>query len=171
MTSFERRVGPRWFEDAERPCFSELAWCYRSLLWETGVAVTVAPHEHGAPDLAVLLRCVRDPAFTPMSLGWSHERTPERVTLTVRDDALRPTERLREDVASVLDQAFRHGGVQPEPATTRLAEQFCHEFVQPRAWTNFRGSSWTPLTRHTRDLVVCVMDATRVGILLTVDDE
>ncbi len=52
-----------------------------------------------------------------------------------------------------------------------LAQTFVNEFHNPKYYSNFEGNNWTPVTYHSRDSFLCVVNNQKIGMWLSIDDE
>ncbi|MCH7312382.1 hypothetical protein [Acinetobacter sp. ANC 4805] len=44
-------------------------------------------------------------------------------------------------------------------------------FANPRYYSNFIGNGWRPVTNHTQDYFLCVIDKNTIGMWLSCNDE
>jgi len=134
------------------------------------VGVVVVEHASaGGPDAVAAVIADRGPFLFFPWLRDGHE------------DLTLPAQGLREhDVATarglfiaMAQDAIRHGSPDrvDEGVLGALFDAFVAGFSSPRFFVNFSSSSWRPVTGHTRDSLLVVVDTARVGMWLSCDDE
>jgi hypothetical protein len=52
-----------------------------------------------------------------------------------------------------------------------IHDAFIDEFSSPKYFSNFTENGWQPVTGHSRDSFLCVIDNNKVGMWLSCDDE
>lgn len=53
----------------------------------------------------------------------------------------------------------------------RILDAFLKGFANPRYYSNFIGNGWRPVTNHTQDYFLCVIDKNTIGMWLSCNDE
>lgn len=144
---------------------------HRAIWEDCYVGYVILPNTTKTPTFEALSHCVQEHpyfAFYP----WLNEQ--EQITLPRR--GLRPFERnecvqllinmLREGIAYGSNLSLSQSTLQT------LVLRFIGLFEENATfWSNTEQGTWNPVTQHTYDSLVCVVDSNYIGMWLSCNDE
>ena len=72
----------------------------------------------------------------------------------------------------LLREASRYGGVPiNEQECSAISSIMNKGFSNPKYYTNFSGNSWSPVTKFSRDSILCVLEGRKSNAIISFDDE
>lgn len=78
-----------------------------------------------------------------------------------------------ENYISMAKEAINYGSNKKlsEMQLSEIIVGFLKEFVNPKYYANFSDGGWNPVTGHSKDNFLCVIDKEKIGMWLSCDDE